>query len=108
MLAANLSAVLFFAVLAPIVFYFTKSIWSVAFTTFTTMLLLCYVSEIYLKKIINIQFDYKFIIEIVFIIVFIITTTFMNIKYLAFFYILFLLIWVTLNISEWKKIVQIL
>jgi O-antigen/teichoic acid export membrane protein len=108
MLAANLSAVLFFAVLAPIVFYFTKSIWSVAFTTFATMLLLCYVSEIYLKKIINIQFDYKFIIEIVFIIVFIITTTFMNIIYLAFFYILFLLIWVTLNISEWKKIVQIL
>jgi O-antigen/teichoic acid export membrane protein len=108
MLALYLSAVLVFAVLAPIVFYFTKSIWGVAFTTFVIMLLLNYTSEIYLKKTINIQLDYKFLMEIAFIILYIITTSFMDIEHLAIIYIFFLFIWISLNISEWKKMVQIL
>lgn len=108
MLIANLSSVLFFAILAPIVFYFTKSIWSIAFTTFATMMIRCYASEIYLKKLLHIQLDYKFVIEIIFIIVFIVATTLMNLKHGTFLYLIFLTIWISLNISEWKKIVQTL
>ena len=108
MLIANLSSVLFFAILAPIVFYFTKSIWSIAFTTFATMMIRCYASEIFLKKILHIQLDYKFVIEIVFIIVFILATTLMNLKYGTMMYLLFLTIWISLNISELKKIAQTL
>tara|TARA_Y100000385_G_scaffold214401_1_gene222929 strand:+ start:5670 stop:7085 length:1416 start_codon:yes stop_codon:yes gene_type:complete len=108
MLIANLISVLFFAILAPIVFFFTKSIWSIAFTTVATMMIRCYASEIYLKKLMHIQLDYKFVVEIVFIIVFIITTSLMNLKYGTLMYLLFLTIWISLNISEWKKIAQTL
>jgi O-antigen/teichoic acid export membrane protein len=108
MLVANLSSVLFFGILASIVFYFTKSIWSIAFITFATMMIRCYASEIYLKKLVHIKLDYKFVIEIVFIILFIIATTLMNLEHGTFLYILFLTIWISLNISEWKKIAQTL
>jgi O-antigen/teichoic acid export membrane protein len=100
MLTANLSSVLLFAIIAPILFYYTRTIWSIAFSTFLTMLFRCYTSEIYLKKLINIQFDYKIIVEIAFILFFIITTTFMGIKYSSALYFFLLTIWIIINVNE--------
>lgn len=108
MLIENVSAVLFFLIFATIVLYFTKSIWSIAFITCTTIMIRCYASELYLKKLLKLKLDYKLVIEICFIIIFIITTNLINLKFGYLIYLLFLSVWISINISELRKTAQIL
>lgn len=106
MLSANISSVVLFIVISPILFYLTKSIWSIAFSTFITMMYRCYVSEKYLKNFIRIKLDHRYFVEIFFIILFLTTTTFFNIFIAFFIYLFFLMFWILINRSELADLVK--
>jgi len=108
MLTANISSVVLFMVISPIFFYFTKSIWSIAFSTFITMMFRCYASEIYLKNFISIKLDHRYIVEILFIVLFIIITTFFNIIIGFILYLFFLIAWILINRAELAGLVKTL
>lgn len=107
MLIINLCSIFLFIFLSPLLFYFTISIWNIAFISVVTMMIRSYASEIYLKNYMQIQFDYKLIIEVIIIILFIVTSTLMNPKHGTLIYFLLLTFWVTLNFSDLKKLSQI-
>lgn len=75
LLKANMSCVLIFVVLAFITFGLTKSVWFIAFSTFLAMLFQCYASEIYLRSKMNIQSLKSIIIEITYIVGFIVISS---------------------------------
>lgn len=104
MLKANLSVVIIFCVCLLIFYGVTKSVWSIAFSTVVAMFFRCFSSEIYLKKILNIQIEEKIIIEIGVIIFFILVTTFLDLWYSAFLYALVLSIFIAVNINYIKSL----
>lgn len=78
MFKANISSVIMFIVLVLPVFYFYKSVKLIAIGTLITMLWRCYLSELYLKKKMNIVSHKNIIQEILLIISFLVFTSFQN------------------------------
>lgn len=93
MMNANISSVIIFSIIGPVLYFFTKSIWFIAFASFVTMFIRCYASEIYLKKILNIRIDLTLFLEIVFLLIFILITSISNLWIAGMLYIFFLTIW---------------
>ena len=79
MLRHNMISVALFTILVLILFITWNSLWIIAFFTFLTMLFRCYRSEIFLMNKMNIKMNYKLILEIFTIILFIIVTALLNI-----------------------------
>ena len=79
MLYANMSCLLFFVITALAGFYFIKEIWIIALCTFVAMVIRSYLSEIYLQKKLEKKIDRKSIYEVIYLSVFILSTSFCNI-----------------------------
>jgi len=106
MMKANLSSVVLFTVLAVIIFTFTRSIWSIAFCTFLIMAWRTILSEIYLRKLMNIKNYRSIIIEFLYLSSFLVITTTINIYISLMLYSLFLLVVLyknRLHILNFKK-----
>jgi O-antigen/teichoic acid export membrane protein len=101
MLKANISTVSMFVVLAAPIFYITKSILSIAVCTFIIMFWRCYSSEIYLRKQLNLKVDRMLFLEMLFIILFVCTTSVLSIGTIAVVYLFCFTIMVIIN---WNKI----
>ena len=104
MLIANVSSVLFFVIFSSILFYFMESIWSIAFSTFVTMITRVYASEIYLKKQISIKFENKLFFEVLYIFIFIVTTSFIDLELGLLLFTVLFFIWISLNFNNLIKI----
>lgn len=92
MMKANIGTVILFAIIASSVFYFTKSIWSIALCTFIVMLWRCYLSEIYLRKIMKLSINKGILTEVILIIIFVVITSLFTIGVVLLIYAVFLLI----------------
>ena len=106
MLIANGSSIIVFLIIAPIMFYFTKTIWSIAFSTALTMIFRCYASEIFLRKELKMGVDKIFTSEITGLLIFSILTT-INLYISILIYILFLVFWFVYNRNRIRDIIKI-
>ena len=79
MLSANMSCLLFFVISALIGFYFIQEIWIIALCTFVAMLVRSYLSEIYLQEKLQKKKDKKSIYEVIYLLIFTVSTSFCNI-----------------------------
>ncbi len=100
MMYANISSVIVFLIIGPLLYYFFKTIWSIAFATFLTMVYRCYASEIYLKKLLNLPNNITLQIEIILMVIFILISSFTSIAFSGAIYLLLLAFWGLIFKSE--------
>lgn len=79
LLIENVSSVLLFIVLASALFFSFHTIWIIAFSTAAAMLFRCFISELYLKKIKFLRSNLKPLLELGYILVFLLITSVLNV-----------------------------
>lgn len=104
MLKANMSSVVFFIIIAPGFFLITNSVFSIALSTLIIMGWRSLASEVYLRKVMNIQANKGILYEVVYIGMFTLITS--TLPYIAslLIYVIFLIVMVY-RYRNWIKII---
>ena len=108
MLIANLSCVLFFVIVALLLFPHFPQMKTIAFCTMIAMLLRCYTSEISLSKSIGIKIDKHIVLELFLISLFLISCEFLSIWKAAIVFTLAIVVWLLFDIQENKVVFELL
>ncbi|MFS0725667.1 hypothetical protein [Paenibacillus sp. 1P07SE] len=91
----NIIGLVVFSILAPILYSFTLSVWYIAISTLLIMVWRCYKSEVFLRKLIEIENSNKIFSELLFLVLFVVLTSLLNIYVCLVLYLLFVLMYVT-------------
>jgi|GEM_PF-766927 len=107
MMKANLSSIIIFIIIGTITMQFTTSVLSISLCTLVIMLWRCFVSEIYIMKVMKIKINFKkIILEIIFLLLFLLITGFFPLEWSFIMYIIFLIIYLYINRQTLSKLIS--
>ncbi len=104
LLKANLSCVFFFTIMSLLFYSIVTEVWTIAVCTFIAMLYRCYSSEIFLRKGLKLTITKDVWFEMLYIILFVIITTMLNLAYAFVVYIFLFIFYVVSNYNKWRVV----